>query len=54
MKILIFGIILYAAVFGTAYFWDADAQKRAAQDRDLAKQGWAEVSAAADKDLAIS
>jgi|HubBroStandDraft_6_1064221.scaffolds.fasta_scaffold265299_3 hypothetical protein len=53
MKYILLVLFSYVAGFDTAYFWDADIQKRVAQDRDLAKRRWAEVYAEADKDGAI-
>jgi hypothetical protein len=38
MKILIFGIILYAAGFATAYFWEADREKHVSETYALTQR----------------
>jgi hypothetical protein len=53
MKIMIVGIIFYAAGFATAHYWEADREKHVSEDYASAKQRWAEVFAEDKKDEAI-
>lgn len=53
MKLIIVGILLYAAGFATAHYWESDREKHVSEDYALAKRMWGFESEEGKKDTAI-
>jgi hypothetical protein len=53
MKFLLFGLFTYVAGFATAYFWEADRERRISEDAAFAKRRWEKDAAEVEKDDAL-